>query len=103
MTVMRRVPDGDVGAVQDGGAGTFCWILDDGNRSLYLFLPSGVSRWAIRPHTLPNGHSWEWDGNEDAPTLSPSLHVIARGWPDRGIPDKTLWHGWVKAGKLTEA
>lgn len=34
---------------------------------------------------------WGWDGNEDAPTLTPSLHVIGH------------WHGWVRAGMLVEA
>ena len=99
---MRRVPDEDIEAVHAGGPGAFCWLRDGEFRSLYLFLPqpAGVSRWAIRPHELPNGHSWEWDGDEDRPTLSPSLHVISRGWPEREIPEETLWHGWVRNGEL---
>jgi len=34
---------------------------------------------------------WQWDGNREAPTLSPSINVIGR------------WHGWLRAGKLVTA
>lgn len=34
------------------------------------------------------GHSWEWDGNRDAPTITPSLD-----WID-------TWHGWMRNGEL---
>lgn len=42
---------------------------------------------AFRPHPSP---SWEWDGNEAAPTLKPSVHIIPDG--------KTHWHGWLTGG-----
>lgn len=38
---------------------------------------------AFRPHASP---SWEWDGNRDAPTLSPSVHHVGH------------WHGWLRNG-----
>lgn len=38
---------------------------------------------AFRPHESP---SWEWDGNMDAPTLSPSVHHVGH------------WHGWLRGG-----
>lgn len=41
---------------------------------------------AFRPHQSP---SWEWDGNVDAPTLSPSVHHVGH------------WHGWLRAGIWT--
>lgn len=31
---------------------------------------------------------WLWDGNKEAPTLSPSINVIGR------------WHGFLRAGKI---
>jgi hypothetical protein len=34
------------------------------------------------------GHSWTWDGNEDAPTLTPSVHHVG------------AWHGWIRAGRM---
>ncbi len=65
-------------------------------------LAGGVTRmW----HKLPNGNfgviylrpippsmntnpSWEWDGNETAPTLTPSVHLPGS------------WHGWFTAGRM---
>jgi hypothetical protein len=41
----------------------------------------------FRPAPSP---SWDWDGNREAPTLSPSVHDM----PD-GV---THWHGWLRAG-----
>ena len=37
------------------------------------------------------GARWTWDGDEDKPTLEPSLHAIG------------VWHGWARDGKLIEA
>jgi hypothetical protein len=37
----------------------------------------------FRPHASP---SWEWDGNTEAPTLSPSVHHVGH------------WHGWLRNG-----
>lgn len=38
---------------------------------------------AIRPAASP---SWEWNGNRDAPTLTPSVHHVGH------------WHGYLRAG-----
>lgn len=38
---------------------------------------------AFRPHASP---SWEWDGNNEAPTLKPSVHHVGH------------WHGWLTGG-----
>lgn len=38
---------------------------------------------AFRPHASP---SWEWDGNKEAPTLTPSVHHVGH------------WHGYLTAG-----
>lgn len=32
--------------------------------------------------------SWEWDGDEEKPTLKPSVHYVGR------------WHGWFRAGRM---
>jgi hypothetical protein len=32
--------------------------------------------------------SWEWDGNKEAPTISPSVNVIGR------------WHGFFRNGNI---
>ena len=69
-------------------------VEDDGQRFFTVMLPANhVCRIPIRPilpgrETVNGGHSWEWDGNEAAPTLMPSVHSIG------------TWHGWVRAGRL---
>lgn len=35
--------------------------------------------------------SWEWDGNREKPTLTPSIHTHGH------------WHGWVRNGEMVEA
>ena len=41
--------------------------------------------------TAGNKH-WDWDGNEEKPTLSPSIACGHEGERD--------WHGYMKAGRL---
>ena len=48
---------------------------------------------ALRPlQKNGNGASWEWDGNREAPTISPSVNCGGCGW-----------HGWIKAGEFIGA
>jgi hypothetical protein len=56
------------------------FVLPDGNTGLVN----------IRPVIAGNeAHpSWEWDGNEEKPTFSPSVHLRGRG------------HGWFRAGRM---
>ena len=42
----------------------------------------------FRPHESP---SWEWDGNVETPTLSPSVHHVGH------------WHGWLRSGMWVQA
>lgn len=63
-----------------------------GETAIHLMLPGhtficiGVTRGAHRQD--PNGPVWGWDGNEERPTLLPSIHTH----------DK--WHGFLTAGRL---
>ena len=80
--------------------GDFYWFINpDGTRRLIVALPWHINRnpgafvasdWTI---DYPNfgGYKWSWDGNEDKPTLHPSLHWIG------------IWHGWCQEGLLKEA
>jgi hypothetical protein len=84
--------------VDNGQEGDFAWPSSDerddaGNLVarhdwIYIYIPgSGVCRWGVdRP--LENGCQWKWNGNEDAPTLTPSLHLVG------------TWHGWMTNGEL---
>lgn len=92
---MRRV-DPEDGLQQ---VGDFYWSVNSGNgkRRLVLAIPDkefekgwGYSRWSI-DHPNHCNAQWSWDGNEDKPTLTPSLHAV------------TTWHGWVRNGQLVEA
>ena len=71
--------------------GDFSWGPEvDGIRYLYLCLPGDKHLDAIRVQRGPAGgaRTWGWDGNEDKPTVIPSIH-----WVDH-------WHGWLEAGRL---
>lgn len=63
-------------------------------RLMYMMLP-GHSFCCIPIRPIPDagknvnsGASWEWDGNEEAPTLTPSVHQIGH------------WHGFIRAGRM---
>ncbi len=43
----------------------------------------------FRPRADP-GPSWQWDGDIEKPTLTPSVHDNPQG--------TTHWHGWLTAG-----
>jgi len=49
-----------------------------------------VAPLALRPVVNGAAQSWEFDGNEKAPTLHPSINHVG------------CWHGWLKAGVFTE-
>lgn len=77
--------------------GDFAWSTKAGKRSLWIVIPcpgrDGKGVWSEWTIGFPNdcGAQWSWDGNEDKPTLSPSLHAVG------------IWHGWVRDGMLVEA
>lgn len=73
--------------------GEFLWedgYNEDGTRHLYIVLPGDESPTAIRVVKGPPGGErvWGWDGNEDYPTLWPSIHWLGH------------WHGFLTAGRL---
>lgn len=71
--------------------GDFSWGEEhEGKRYLYLCLPGEKSMDAIKVQRgAPGGNRvWGWDGNEERPTIEPSIHYIEH------------WHGWLRAGRL---
>lgn len=93
---MVRVADDE--AVWNGPPGAFAWATMERDGVAYRVLwfrdPRGIVG-CIPVEPLPpggreawGGHSWAWDGNEDRPTLRPSL--LRRGG----------WHGYVTAGRM---
>jgi hypothetical protein len=54
-----------------------------------LRLPDGTfNNLPMRKGPPPSGAVWGWDGNEDSPTLAPSIDC------------KERWHGHLVAGRL---
>lgn len=85
--------------------GDFCWLGgEDGKRTLVIAMPCdprwrdntkggepySMCRWSIG-YKNHSGAQWSWDGDEDKPTLSPSLHWVG------------VWHGYVENGVMREA
>lgn len=73
--------------------GEFCWEPEERGeiRYLYLCFPGDTSAGALRCFKGPDRgieREWAWDGNEDKPTLRPSLLNPGQ------------WHGYLTAGRL---
>lgn len=88
---LRRVPN-PLPPGHDVQPGDFSWsdTRDGGHRYLYICLPGDKFMSALRVHPTDRGieREWQWDGNEEKPTLSPSIHCPG------------LWHGYLRAGRL---
>jgi hypothetical protein len=50
---------------------------------------------AVRPATLDNGHSWDWNGSLERPTFSPSINAA---WEQHGQPQRC--HSFVANGRI---
>lgn len=79
-------------AALEGPPGSFCIeTMASGQRVMWHILPDGnAGMLRLRP-IVDSGEahpSWEWDGNEDKPTLQPSVHLPGR------------WHGYFTAGRM---
>lgn len=74
------------GHMERPGDFTFSPELD----TLYVWLPgvTGPDALAIQKGAPGGPRVWGWDGNEDAPTLEPSIHTPG------------FWHGYLRGGQL---
>ena len=78
--------------------GTFDIFEASGNRYIAFTLPENAGGFRclpIAPGPAMQG-AWGWDGNEDAPTLSPSIKCFDGA-------EKVVWHGHLDRGELTNA
>lgn len=66
------------------------FAFDDEFRHIYIWLPgvSGPDCLQIRKGEPDGPRIWGWDGNEEKPTLKPSINSPGQ------------WHGFLTAGKL---
>jgi len=81
-------------------AGDFAWDFDSEKlvsdktketAHIYISLPGEGGGWSaikVRRGAAGGERVWGWDGNEDKPTLTPSIHMPG------------VWHGHCIAGKL---
>ena len=106
--VGERVDDGTADTfLLSAPEGTFAWGLQDQSdgsvvRTCRIVIPyvsryGGSSLHIIRVHKENESKpatepSWLWDGNEDKPTLTPSIAC--------GPKDDLDWHGHMTAGIL---
>lgn len=76
----------EFGRIEGPGDFTF----DDEFKTIYLWLPGVSGPDALSIHKGPSlaGNVWGWDGNEGAPTLTPS--ILSPG----------QWHGFMRSGRL---
>ena len=58
---------------------------------------TGMCILPISENAMPGKPHWQWDGNKEAPTLSPSILV----YPAEGFTDG--WHGYLRNGLLIDA
>lgn len=82
------------------GAFEFYVISDTGDtpRGMIYVCPCGCGRLGALPFSpkteddIKHGrHMWAWDGNKDAPTLTPSVHHVGH------------WHGFLQNGYWVQA
>ena len=72
--------------------GDFEFITEPNGQRRFWFICPGcmtMAPLAIRPVIDGSPQSWEWDGNTEAPTLTPSIN------------HNGCWHGWLTAGQFT--
>jgi hypothetical protein len=81
---------------KNGKLGDWCFV-EKPNQSLLFFLrypvhgmPDGDV--VMLPLSGGKGPIWQWDGNRDVPTISPSIRVCDS--------DGERWHGFFRNGKL---
>ena len=73
--------------IGDGGDGKPKWL-----RFPCQGREGGECMIALRPHQKNSaGASWEWDGNKERPTITPSINC------------KDCWHGWIRNGEFVTA
>ena len=78
--------------------GEYCYIVnrDDEICAMFLFCPCGCGPAGIIPfdnYKAPdNDPIWTWNGNEEKPTLKPSIFRTSG----------CKWHGWLTDGIFKE-
>lgn len=77
---------------------------EDVAKRIIFGCPLRPGEYCTVPLSRPNGYKgavWNWDGDKEEPTLSPSIHCLTEyeGKPSAGCG----WHGHIKKGKPEDA
>lgn len=81
------------------GPGAIIWTGDVGKRSLIMIVPGDKDFRSIAVVEGPqDGEAWGWDGNVEAPTLTPSIDAIELGPAGQRLG--STWHGYLRAGRF---
>lgn len=66
------------------------FTFDAEHKHIYVWLPgsSGPDAIQIQKGDAGGPRIWGWDGNEEKPTITPSINATGQ------------WHGYMRAGKL---
>lgn len=79
----------------NGQKGDWCFLNDDALIALQWGERLEICIIKVKETSDVTGPIWQWNGSKETPTLSPSIRVFTQ--------DKTLWHGFLREGKLVEA
>jgi Family of unknown function (DUF6527) len=91
----------------DDVVGAFYWTDCDDAGNHYRMLMVKMPADGGEVHGIPiapavssgwNKAAWTFDGNEDAPTLSPSIRYGDRNEKHEIVVEH--WHGFIKAGRI---
>ncbi len=70
------------------------WFFAKEHKAILFMCPSGCGQMrSILIGPLDNHPYWIWDGNEDNPTLTPSIQVVL----------ECRWHGFLRNGEWVNA
>jgi Family of unknown function (DUF6527) len=96
-----------LGGLEDLRPGQWMWRECVGSgpatgRWLWFLVPgsgcggTGLHAVPIKPAVNTLGAGWDWDGNEIAPTLGPSILCDAK-------KGGCGWHGYIRGGRIVSA
>lgn len=68
--------------------GDFFFVKDEMNHLIQFLCPCGCGALGGINVDQANPNAWSWDGNEDQPTITPSVSFLSG----------CRWHGYLTAG-----
>ena len=101
---LKRFESVDDAEAWEHGPGAFSWAVNTGGYRYIEFLYPDKTTGTIELGSVPicpswrNRACWEWNGDEDAPVLTPSL--LTRKQDHKTKEFQEVFHGWIKGTVL---